>query len=465
MMCRRGIISPFILGVLLFVAPLRLLADQVVPPAPTIIAPVYHYDAASDTVAAEGGVLAEFSGITLSSSELTADLAHQSLAAPGKVEVAGPQFKLEGENLTYDLLSRSGILLNPVGEVTSAPSRAKKAQNWPLLVRGEKIVLSYNTFTLSQGRFTLCDAEKPHFWLKANRLVIAPGKSATLYSGSLSLYGHDLIHYPKYTLSLKGKPQLPVPIVGFNKGWGAHAGFSAPLLGGRAQVAVASRGGLVGKWGAGGEVKLGSGSPLEWEAAVGRREDAKDPFNSALLLNLYPLVFLETTEGRLGTLTATLGRIEELPTRVLRNKAGIRWLGPGKEVALGDATLTLTPQLWHNWYAGGQQYSVAALEVELKSRLGPGRTLSLAYVHNAVGGTTPFQYDDVNIKRELRPGLEWRLAPKWGVDLAGRYDVDKGEFADDSFTVNAIQHCLTYSLEWRKARGQFNLSVGLSARE
>jgi hypothetical protein len=49
------------------------------------------------------------------------------------------------------------------------------------------------------------------------------------------------------------------------------------------------------------------------------------------------------------------------------------------------------------------------------------------------------------------------------MQLAGRYDLDRRKFADKLIRLDAIQHCLTYSVEWGQARKQLNLSVGLSA--
>lgn len=437
----------------------------------SVLASAYHYDAESNTLRAEGEVEAFFTDLTLRCAALVLNLSQQSLQAEGQVDLTGPGFHLKGRELRYEVPLRSGSLVDAVGEVAGVSAGGEKAPSPPLRLTAPKVLVEDGGLTLSQGRFTFCNAEKPHFWLEARELAILPGQSATLSSGRLWLYGHKLAHFPQYALSFRERGTLPVPIVGYNKGWGAFAGFEAPLLKGRAEVALGSKGGVVGKWVASGSVGARHAVPLQWEAAIARREDAKYPYDSRLLLNLAPSLSLATAQGRVGSFEATWGRITELPTEVRRDKTGLNWLGPEMSTRLGGGSrsgssrilgLTVRPRAWHNWYSEGEKYGVFAVEAKAKAEVGPGKSLSVAYLHNIVTGATPFTYDSVHVKRELDPGAEWRLGRKWAVEVGARYDLDEKTFVDNAVTVEAIQHCLTYSLEWREARRQLSFSVGLS---
>ena len=455
-------------GCCLFLAALPAGADS--PPAaqPSIVASQYHYDEASKTLRAEGNVEAAFQGMTLHCPALLFNLAQESLQVEGEMQLAGPQFSLKGRELTYDLRRRSGALTDVSGVVGSISGKGAAAQ-WPLVLTAPRVAMDAGSLTVSDARFTFCDAPKPHFWLAARKLSLIPGQSANLTGGSLWLYGHKLFTYPRYALSLKGKGQLPFPTVGVNKGWGAFAGLSAPLFTGQGQVALSSKGGIVGKWVASGQLR--KGAPPErrggWEVAFARRQDAKDPLNSALLLDVYPSATLTHPLGNLGQVTATYARMRELPTQNRGREAGLRWIGAEEQVGKGKTTLTLRPQAWHNEYDKGVKCSGFTLEMEAKRKIGKGESLSLAYVHNGVSGASPFQFerDAVFLTDELRPRAELRLGEKWGLGLLGRYDMEKGRFEDKGVKLDAIQHCLTYSLEWAQARRQFDLSVGLSQRD
>jgi LPS-assembly protein len=113
-------------------------------------------------------------------------------------------------------------------------------------------------------------------------------------------------------------------------------------------------------------------------------------------------------------------------------------------------------------YDGGLHQTTLALDTNLRYQRSPRLALDLGYLRRRSTGESPFEFDRVQIAREVRTGLDWTVSPIWRLSLLGRFDLDRERFRDADIIASRTAHCLVYTVTWRQVRKEFSVSVGLS---
>jgi hypothetical protein len=76
-----------------------------------------------------------------------------------------------------------------------------------------------------------------------------------------------------------------------------------------------------------------------------------------------------------------------------------------------------------------------------------------------VNGSTPFRFDRVEIRRELRTTFDVMLTPRWLVPIDLRYDLDRRTFRDKSFGLLRNYKTFAYGVVYQSARQELRLEI------
>jgi len=112
-----------------------------------------------------------------------------------------------------------------------------------------------------------------------------------------------------------------------------------------------------------------------------------------------------------------------------------------------------------SFYSTGDDYRDLALTAGASRQISKDLKGSLSLTHHITGGRTPFLYDRVDIRTELRPTVGLRMSPKWSVLANGRYDAGSGRLRDYQVELRRRAHALTWALRYRFIGN--SLSVGI----
>jgi hypothetical protein len=169
-----------------------------------------------DLVIAKGGALLKYQDIEVTAEYLKINLTTNLLFASDKVLFKQDKTETYGEELTYNWKTKKIILLQLKGELTGKGIKgkiyyqAKKMENFP------------KTVELTEGSFTTCELEEPHYHIIAKEMIIYPkdkiiARNISWYEGKTKI-----ITLPYFLIFLDRKTQLPIlPKIGQNstEGW------------------------------------------------------------------------------------------------------------------------------------------------------------------------------------------------------------------------------------------------------
>ena len=438
----------------------------------------YDYDA--QTFRAEGNAFVRYNDITLTADLVTGN-AEGDFEATGDFTFTQGERTVKGESFIFNYKTR-------IGHSTDASVSADG-----IYFHGQSLDSKPDGYSLTDSTFTTCDRVHPHYYLSARELIIRPGDEIVARGVRFVLYGKMLFGVPKYTVGLKQgqRTGMKLPSVGIS---GRYGTFIAHNLD------VSSRPGLSGKLALRlsteqafqGGIKLDrvSGSPvflnltyrepyyggLNPDTTVSRLPEVAYRFygkgtppiggNRGDSLYLTRTLLNPTTdEGSGNGLNLVgevgVGRFKEDPSGADSTRSDLRamaWLDP---VNLGDAIVMpgVLARLSH--YGTGDNYTSLGFQLAVARKLGPKSYLSLAYVTHAITGSTPFDFDPVEIPLELAGRLQFPLG-KYAIGVGVRYDLQKSRVFDSEVSVSKVFHCIEPKLTWRNRFREFSFSVGLA---
>ena len=76
-----------------------------------------------------------------------------------------------------------------------------------------------------------------------------------------------------------------------------------------------------------------------------------------------------------------------------------------------------------------------------------------------VKGDTPFRFDRVEIRRELRATVDYQLSPRYILPLDLRYDLQRGRFRDETFGILRSYKTFAYGVTYQTARRDLRLEI------
>jgi len=104
-----------------------------------------------------------------------------------------------------------------------------------------------------------------------------------------------------------------------------------------------------------------------------------------------------------------------------------------------------------------QNYSTLGFEVGYYDNITRYIDGQFSYSHTKVSGATPFVFDDVEIRREIRTTFDLLLTPRYIIPVDLRYDLDEGQLREKSIGILRNYKTFAYGLVYSAAHNQLSL--------
>ena len=104
-------------------------------------------------------------------------------------------------------------------------------------------------------------------------------------------------------------------------------------------------------------------------------------------------------------------------------------------------------------------YRVNGFEIGYDGALLPRVNGQVSLRLSEENGQTPFRFDDVEIRRELRTTFDIELSPRFLLPVDLRYDLDERRFRDTTFGLLRSYKTFAYGVEFQTARRDLRLEV------
>jgi hypothetical protein len=82
-----------------------------------------------------------------------------------------------------------------------------------------------------------------------------------------------------------------------------------------------------------------------------------------------------------------------------------------------------------------------------------------SYSATNISGSTPFRFDEVEIRKELRATFDVMLTPRYLIPIDLRYDVERGELRDTSYGILRNYKTFAYGVSYRSARNELRFEI------
>ena len=169
-----------------------------------------------DLIIAKDGVQLKYQDIEVKADYLKINLATHLLFAFGEVLFKQNETETYCEELTYNWKTEKIILIKLKGEMTGEGIKGK------IYYQGEKMENFPETVEITEGSFTTCELEEPHYHIVAKEMIIYPkdkiiARNISWYEGKIKI-----ITLPYFLVFLDRKTQQPIlPKIGQNSkdGW------------------------------------------------------------------------------------------------------------------------------------------------------------------------------------------------------------------------------------------------------
>lgn len=471
-----------ILGLLLFAVPLAAAPSLTPMVSLTVDSEKVEYSDQTQVLETAGAteIRAEVVGdpqrrVLIKTPAARADLQAHTVEASEGVEFVLPGGWLRGEALSLQMeppafsLDEAHVVLN------LAPTDAP-----PVLgqLRGRSLAGHDDVLVLRDGLVSPCTDEDPHVAFRFRRLdVNLRNYHWRLRGTSLDFYGVRIPLLPVVYFRAGGDSDsrglLPTP--GYSKRDGLYLPYylnfarGAPDRISDLRVRVTAKRGLTFL----SQHRLQSGDWIA-EGWASRMESVRTKLEGGLVYDRLPELLLtgyqqgpEQDQGwKVGASLGNFYERDEAPdgppeVHRLRAQAGLgyEWGGTARAQREGRwASVWSTGAV----YSQGEHYTDTVLTLGAGRRFGSSLQADLQYLHHFEGGRTPFQFDRVDLRRELRPRVDWQISPAWRVLSQGRYDTADGRLRDYRLELSKREHCLTWTAFYNFVGASLGLRVDLN---
>lgn len=156
---------------------------------------------------------------------------------------------------------------------------------------------------------------------------------------------------------------------------------------------------------------------------------------------------------------ASWGNYKEYPDGKRAGRLDLRGVASTTLATFGRSTaLRFAGLARYSSYDTGESYKVIGGALDA-SRIFPGGSFaSIRLLAHGTSGSTPFEFDDIDIKRELQAAGKYVLGRNsYGILLD--YDLDKHSLRDWEFSISRKLHCLEPGITWRNRFSQISITL------
>ncbi len=373
--------------------------------------------------------------------------------------------------------------------------------------------------SLTNAVFTTCDRPKPDYHIAAQSIELSENQRLRLRRVRLYLGGTRVLGLPRLSLNASGSRDsgLVLPRVGFSSRDGAFAAIKLGLVNTpddqldmhlKLTTNNGIQGGFVGAhaltnnlddipefqpdsdselrsqrilWPVVGIKKDTCAFPDETAhersisvfASLLSNDDTYDVDEPDLLVSrlpeigvryVSPMVLMSGyrdnyTIGARADVRASIGRYKESPGDEVHERFDLRGTGSTTIKSLGKTTAVRALGLARlSLYDGGDSYRVLGEALEISRVFSKGSYASLRLILHQIWGETPFEFDDVDVERELQLACRYSNgANAYGVMFD--YDLDRNELRDWELSYTRSLHCMEPTITWRSRYSQLSLSL------
>jgi len=304
---------------------------------------------------------------------------------------------------------------------------------------------------------------------------LGPSRGASTFSvvPSVSLNSTD-----RFLLATR----IAFPLGGFPRAAGLDGQAKSPKAGVGEQRARRRSGssvlnldvGVSGRLGFRGGAALENRSPLGLISLQARRADVvTTQLTNQLVVNrtpelafsspLLPVLSLSSGRGVDAFVSASAGELSErIVDSDRRGVASSRVSGTVGLTTRVDERAGLYADVFatrSRYGLGGLTYSNTGFEIGYLGRLLPQVRGLFSLRHVSLSGATPFQFDTIEIPRELRTTFDIQATPRFLIPIDLRYDLDRRVLRDKSVGVLRNYKTFAYGLVYQTARRDLRLEL------
>lgn len=373
-----------------------------------------------------------------------------------------------------------------------------------------------NTGFLTNATFTTCDLAHPEYRISARRITLTPDQHLRAERVRLYLGNFRFLSLPKLSMNIGpgGGQQTLIPRPGYSKHDGLFLNMNIPLVQSdkvdasaliRPTTHAGIQGGIVGGYALSGSTSVAppyvpesnlelrsqriltprfengvcvfpQAKPhapvLEAFGAILFNERVYNVNNTNLRVTRLPEVGLRYVSpveclpgedafpvGVQLDSRISWGRFEETPDGGFNDRFDARGIASTTLASLGHGTaLRGSGSLRYSSYSTSNTYKVVGAALDASRVYPTGSFASIRLIGHASSGSSPFQFDTVDIKEELQgAGKYVRGRNTFGLLL--RYDLTEMELRDWEVSYARRLHCLEPSVSWRPKFSQISFNV------
>ncbi len=410
--------------------------------------------------------------VTIEANTIEGDLVKEVFEAAGHVFLVTAQGSMRGASLHYEASTSEFELQDPAVMVGLREVEGRKVCGFAY---GRRVEKHGDRAYIFRGRVTTCDRVPPHFALEFRSAAYdTSNKKLTVRGGALRIYGLKVPLLPRASFDLGkaggGKPSI-VPLPSYSRREGLYLRWNLPLASpdsatdGNLHLRLTSKRGLIGRFDA--QRPWGS-----WTGhlVMSRAEDVSNDLDELVSVDRLP----EFSIGREWD-SAMLGGTQISGGLTLGHYREDRGDG-GPEIrdgrALAEFRIARNYGQWAEgegtwwwagarqaWYDSGDECTDLDFGVGAGTELPGGMTSSLTLRHHELGGRTPFEFDDVDLRTELIARTQAPLGGGWDLGLSGRWDLRADDLRDYELKLSKRVHCLTWVAGYRDVGERISVGV------
>ncbi len=398
--------------------------------------------------------------VAIRAKKVTVDLAGKVLQAGGAILMRTEQAAFRGENLYLDMLKGDMRLTEAAASMDMPRDDGRVFRGFFF---GDELRSEGGShFVIVNGTLTPCDSrDRPDVAFNAARIVYDSHTGrGVVYRGTVRLLGLSIPMLPKMGFKHgrgEAKRGVQYSLPGYSGYDGLYVPFQYQFTGpdnpwlGTVAARLATRSHVRGT------VSMERGTEdYDFGAYFTREEHVTDDITRRLILSRQPEIEYVRRFARASSCAGwqtgvSLGRFQEredtahAPERAedrARVEAG--YLSDVRARAEREGTwwgATVT----QSFYGCGTRFRDVSVETGVGGRLSDDLTGSLSLIDHLTSGQSPFLFDDVDIEREARGTLGWKLSRRWAFHGDGRYDLKKSSMRDYTLELSRRSEYLTWS--------------------
>lgn len=379
-----------------------------------------------DLIIARDGVQLKYQDIEVKADYLKINLSTNLLFGSGEVLFKQDETETNCEELTYNWETKKVLLLRLKGEITGESIKGK------VYYQGDEMENFPETVEITEGSFTTCELEEPHYHIVAKEMIIYPKDKIIVRNISWYEGKKKIITLPYFLIFLDHKTQQPIlPKIGQNSadGWFIKTNFNY-------YIDEKSYGTLYIDW----LEKKGIGTGVEHTWEIGDENNSGET-------SLYLYQIKEKNSGEFQ-LTGTLNYKQEFTEENIKTQVTLNYSGTKSEggelpynTLKSQFSFEKKEEKYNLKIRGKYNLSGTGLGQEDLSINGNIRVNHNYTINDKLSSALTLLYTDKNPASQEAADLE--LKPKWELKYKGegytlnlitekRFDLDGDNYTDEN---------------------------------